>query len=190
MLKQGSKVASEEGVHVHPYTSIPPDDQQTDQIAIKPRFLVTAREQWAIFERRTPGEFLHVRDAELERAGITSDITRKQRVAGEIAIGPHDEARMRILRSEERLERVFLSFAEVRQVGAPIGMVVRPWSVSRRRRRGGRYWADGARKVVAVETVAHSHASVDFSNPRTVQSFGDIIDRGYLLGLETSSQGR
>jgi hypothetical protein len=38
--------------------------------------------------------------------------------------------------------------------------------------------------------VTHSHASVDFGNPRTIQSFGDIIDRGNLLGLETPSQGR
>lgn len=138
MLKQGSEVASEECVHVHPYTSIPPDHQQANQIAIKPRFLVTAREQWAIFERRTLGEFMRVRDAELECAWITSDVTREQRVAGEIAIGPHDEARMWILRSEERLERKFLSPAEGRQVGTPIGMVVRAWSVSRRRRGRGR----------------------------------------------------
>ena len=58
--------------------------------------------------------------------------------ASMIAIGPHDEARMRILRSEERLERVFLSLGEGRQVGAPIGMVVRARTVSRKHRRGGR----------------------------------------------------
>ena len=189
MLQQGSKVASKEGVHVHPYTTVLPDHQQADQVAIKPRFLVSAGEQWAIFERRPLGEFMHVRDAELERAWITSDVTREQRVAGEIAIGPHDEARMRILRSEERLERIFLSLAKGRQVGAPVGMVVRAWSVSSRRRRE-RYWTDCARKVVTVETVAHGHASVDFGNPGTIQSLSDIIDWGNLLGLETPSQGR
>ena len=54
-----------------------------------------------------------------------SDVAREERVAGEIAIGPHDEARMQVLRGEERLERVFLSLIRGRQVGAPVGMVVR-----------------------------------------------------------------
>ena len=111
MLEQG-KVASEEGVHVHPYNYIPLDYRQGDQIVIKPRLLVTAREQQAIFERRALGGFTRVRDAELERSWITSDVTREQRVAGEIAVGPHDEARMRILCGEERLERIFLFFAK------------------------------------------------------------------------------
>ncbi len=101
VLKQGCKVASEERVHIHPYASISPDHQQAYEITVKPRFLVTAREQRAIFEWRALGEFMHVRDAKLNRARIASDVTREQRVAREIAIGPHDEARMRVLRSEE-----------------------------------------------------------------------------------------
>ena len=92
VFKQGSKVASKESVHIHPYASIPPDYQQADQITIKPRLLVTAREQRAIFERRSPGECMHVRDAELERAWIAGDVACEQRVSREIAIGPHDKA--------------------------------------------------------------------------------------------------
>ena len=81
---------------------------------------------------------MRVCDAELERVQITSYATREQRFAGEITVGPHDEARgMQILRGEERLERSLLSLAKGRQVGAPIGMVVRACSVSRKRR-GGR----------------------------------------------------
>ena len=124
MLEHG-KVASEEGLHVRPYTCIPSDQEQANQIAIKPRLLVTTREQRAIFERRNLGEFTRVCDAELKRVWITSDVGRVQRVAGEIAVGLHDEARMRTLRGEERLEGVFLSFAKGRQIGALVGMVVR-----------------------------------------------------------------
>ena len=96
---------------------------------------------------------------------------------------------MRVLRGEKGLERVFLSLAEGRQVGAPIGMVVRARSVGRKCR-GRRQRADGARKIVAVETQAHGHASVDVGDPGTIQSLTDIIDRGNLLGLEAPAQGR
>ena len=75
---------------------------------------------------------MHVRNAELECVRIAGDVTCEQRVAGEIAIGPHDEVRVRILRSEERLERVILSLAKGRQVGEPIGMVVRARTVGRK----------------------------------------------------------
>jgi hypothetical protein len=49
---------------------------------------------------------------------------------------------------------------------------------------------DGPCKVVADETLAHGHARVDFGDPGTAQSLGDIIERGNLLGPETPSQGR
>lgn len=151
MLEQGSKVASEEHIHVHPYAAIPPDHQQSDQVPVKPRFLILADEQRTIFERRTLGEFTCVRDAKLKRARIARDVTREQRVAGEVTVGPHDEARMRVLRRKERFERVFLSLAELRQVGAPIRVIVRAGPVWRERR-GLHGAADGAGKVVAVET--------------------------------------
>ncbi len=48
---------------------------------------------------------------------------------------------------------------------------------------------DGARKVVAVETVAHGHASMDLGGPRTIQSLRDIVNWGNLLGLEAPAQG-
>ena len=130
---------------------------------------------------------MHVRNAELECVWIAGDVTCEQRVAREIAIGPHDEARVRVLRGEERLERVFLSLAKGRQVGAPIGMIVRARTVGRKR--GGRQRADGARKVVAVEAEAHGHASVDLGDLRTVQSLADVVGRRNLLGIEAPAQG-
>jgi len=185
VLKQGGEVAAEEGVHVHPYATILPNHQQADQIAICPRFLVAALQQRAIFERRAPGELVHVRNTELERIWIARDVAREQRIAGEVAIGPHDEARAWVLRSEEGLERVFLSLAERGEVGSPVGVVVgtRPVSVWR----GG---ADGARKVVAVEAEAHGHARVHLCAPRAIQTLADVVERGRLLGLEASTQGR
>ena len=130
---------------------------------------------------------MHVRDAELERVWIAGDVTCEQRVAGEIAIGPHDEARARVLRREERLERVFLSLAKGRQVGAPIGMVVRARPVGRKG--GGRQRADGARKVVTVEAEAHGHAGVDVGGLGPIQPLADVVGRGSLLGREAAAQG-
>ena len=34
---------------------------------------------------------MRVRDAELERVWITSDVAREERVVGEVAVGQHDE---------------------------------------------------------------------------------------------------
>ena len=130
---------------------------------------------------------MHVRDAELECIRIAGDVTCEQRVAGEIAIGPHDEARVRVLRREERLERVFLSLAKGRQVDAPVGMVVRARPVGRKCR--GRQRADGARKVVAVETEAHGHAGVDVGDLGPIQPLADVVRRGSLLGREAAAQG-
>ena len=189
MLEQGREVASEEGIHVHPYAAIPPDHQQPDQVAVKPRLLIAALQQRAVFERCAPGELTHVRDAKLERVRIPRGVAREQRVAGEVAVGPHDEARVaRVLRREERLERVFLSLAERRQVGAPIRVVVRARSVWRERCR--RHGANGAGKVVAVEAETHGHAGVDVGVSGAVQPLADVVRRGDLVGLEAAAQGR
>lgn len=188
VLEQGCEVASEEGIHVHPYAAIPPHHQQPDHVTVKPRFLIAAGEQRAVFERRTLGELTHVRDTELERFRKTRDVAREQRVAGEVAVGPHDEARaVRVLRREERLERVFLSLAERRQVGAPIRVVVRARSVWRERH----CWhgANGAGKVVAVEAETHGHAGVDLGVSGSVQPLADVVRRGDLVGLEAAAQG-
>ena len=130
---------------------------------------------------------MHVRDAELECIRIAGDVTCEQRVAGEIAIGPHDEARVRVLRREERLEREFLSLAKARQVDAPVSMVVRARPVGRKCR--GRQRADGARKVVAVEAEAHGHAGVDVGDLGPIQPLADVVRRGSLLGREAAAQG-
>ena len=191
MLEQRCEVASEEGIHVHPYAAITPDHQQADQVTVKPRFLITALQQRAVFERRTSREFTHFCDTELERARITRDVAREQRIAREVAVGPHDEARVRVLRREERLEGVFLSLAKRGQVGAPIRVVVRARSVWRERRRH-RHWhgANGAGKVVAVEAETHGHAGVDLGVSGAVQPFADVVRRGDLVGLEAAAQGR
>ena len=190
VLEQGREVASEEAIHVHPYAAILPHHQQPDQVTVKPRLLIAALQQRAVIERRTPGELTHVRDAELERVRITHDVAREQRVAREVAVGPHDEARVaRVLRREERLERVLLSLAKRRQVGAPIRVVVRARSVWRERRCCW-HGANGAGKVVAVEAETHGHAGVDLGVSGAVQPLTDVVRRGDLVGLEAAAQGR
>jgi len=130
---------------------------------------------------------MHICDAKLEHTWITSDVTHKQRIAREIAIGPHDEAQMRILHSEERLE--YIPVAHQRQPSHCTNRYSSSCMVGLiqllRRTVMGRLCL----KIVAVETMAHGHASMDFGNTGTIQLLSDIIDWGNLLGLETPSQG-
>jgi len=119
---------------------------------------------------------MHDCDAELEHIQITRDVTHEQRVAGEIAIGPHDEAQMRILHSEERLEYIPVTCQRwpnwcANRYGSSCAVGLA--QLLRRMVMGGL-----CPKIVAVETMAHGHASVDFSNPGTIQSLSDIIDHG------------
>lgn len=92
MLEERFKVTCDEHVHVDPHAAVVPDDEQTDEVTVDPRFLVVESKQFACFHSCALGESGNIDDTERERLGVALQVLFHDRVLAEVAVRPEDEA--------------------------------------------------------------------------------------------------
>ena len=125
VLHQRFEVACDEHVHVDPHAAIVPDDKQTDEVTVDPRFLVVQLKQLARLHCCARGEGWDIGDTERERVGITLKVLAHDRALAQVVVRPEDEAGAgEVLSGEKGFEHELLAFPERDEVRAPIGVVL------------------------------------------------------------------
>lgn len=88
MLEEGLEVARDEHVHVYPYTSVRPYDQQTHEVPVHPCFLVVQIEEFAPVHSRPLSERGDVDDAKRERIGEQLQVLLYDLVLAQVSVRP------------------------------------------------------------------------------------------------------